>query len=310
MVYARRASEGGGAVRLTNMIRGPQVVFGGVRPSFKWLTFAAKQAIVGAFGDDGYAVIGATNQYLNGIAASDRDKATALAGFINEDPMMVCSLGLEPSGMSIPMPIRWIVGDGNSYIKTGIVLTRDAVISEALAIYTHTSNTNNSIFGAYLASSAYYVVSSWDAKYFIARGGSSQYTQNIQVNVEKLFRIEYLNGKRTAYIDGTMYGQDTGSTFTTLAMYLMARNNSGNADLLSKHKAAYIKFMAADETPNYWFVPYIVGTNGLAADKVSTGVAQAAGAKGMLDIVNCIFYPNAGTGQFTIPDISYTPSTP
>jgi hypothetical protein len=66
--------------------------------------------------------------------------------------------------------------------------------------------------------------------------------------------------------------------------------------------------MAADETPNYWFVPYIVGTNGLAADKVSTGVAQAAGAKGMLDIVNCIFYPNAGSGSFTIPDISYTPT--
>jgi hypothetical protein len=29
---------------------------------------------------------------------------------------------------------------------------------------------------------------------------------------------------------------------------------------------------------------------------------------GMLDLVNVVFYPNAGTGQFTIPDISYTPT--
>ena len=48
-----------------------------------WLLPATKQAILGAFGDDGVAVIKATNAYLNGIAASDRDKATALAGFIN-----------------------------------------------------------------------------------------------------------------------------------------------------------------------------------------------------------------------------------
>lgn len=32
MVYARKASEGGGAVRLTNMIRGGAVVFGGLKP--------------------------------------------------------------------------------------------------------------------------------------------------------------------------------------------------------------------------------------------------------------------------------------
>ena len=48
-----------------------------------WLMPATKQAILGAFGDDGKAVINATNEYLNGIAASDRDKATALADVLN-----------------------------------------------------------------------------------------------------------------------------------------------------------------------------------------------------------------------------------
>ena len=83
---------------------------------------AAIRAIIAAFGQrDGMAVIKATNAYLNQLAASDMDKATALAGYINEDPMMVCSLGLEVEGVT--MPIRWLVGDGTARIKTGIIPT-------------------------------------------------------------------------------------------------------------------------------------------------------------------------------------------
>ncbi len=86
MVYARKASEGGGAVRLTNMIRGGAVVFGELRP-FGWLTDATKQAILGAFGvSDGKAVIKATNAYLNVIAATDPTKAQALADYLNSSP--------------------------------------------------------------------------------------------------------------------------------------------------------------------------------------------------------------------------------
>ena len=48
-----------------------------------------------------------------------------------------------------------------------------------------------------------------------------------------------------------------------------------------------------------------------AAEDVSTGVAQAAGTCGMIDLVSGKFFPNANSsGSFTIPDISYTPSTP
>jgi hypothetical protein len=54
-----------------------------------WLKAATKQAIMAAFGVDGTAVIRATNEYLNGIAASDKAKATALAGFINSMPLSV-----------------------------------------------------------------------------------------------------------------------------------------------------------------------------------------------------------------------------
>lgn len=93
IVYARKASEGGGAVRLTNIIRGAQVVFGGKVPFNVWLTDAATTAILAAFGQtDGKAVIKATNAYLKALAATDKTKASALAGFINQYPMLVGGL--------------------------------------------------------------------------------------------------------------------------------------------------------------------------------------------------------------------------
>lgn len=91
--------------------------------TLSWLKAATVQAILGAFGDDGKAVINATNAYLNGIAASDRDKATALAGFINDTPALaayVCGW-LEPD---LDYPIKasenyltGVVSKSNTTIK-------------------------------------------------------------------------------------------------------------------------------------------------------------------------------------------------
>ena len=117
IVYARKASEGGGAVRLTNIIRGAQVVFGWLAPSFGRLKKATKAAILAAFGQyDGYAVIEETNAYLTALAATDPTKASALAGFINtyavEDARIVISL--------VPtLGKRWIVGNSTTYLDTG-----------------------------------------------------------------------------------------------------------------------------------------------------------------------------------------------
>lgn len=65
---------------------GGKMVIGG------WLLSATKQAIVAAFGAEGTEVIRKTNDYLNRIATTDPARALLLAGFINEDPMLVCSL--------------------------------------------------------------------------------------------------------------------------------------------------------------------------------------------------------------------------
>ena len=124
IVYARKASEGGGAVRLTNIIRGAQVVFGVLKPSFAWLEKATRAAILAAFGQtDGKAVIKATNAYMNALAATDPTKASALAGFINEDPMLVCSLGLQPQGVEMPIRLATIRNKSvSNHLYNGLIL--------------------------------------------------------------------------------------------------------------------------------------------------------------------------------------------
>lgn len=57
-----------------------------------WLFSATQQAIVAAFGAEGTEVIRKTHDYLNRIATTDPQRALLLANFINEDPMLVCSL--------------------------------------------------------------------------------------------------------------------------------------------------------------------------------------------------------------------------
>lgn len=88
---------------------GGKMVIGG-----KWLLSATQQAIVAAFGAEGTEVIAKTDDYLNQIATTDPQRALQISGFINEDPMLVCSL-VETS------KTRWLVGDGEAYIDTGIV---------------------------------------------------------------------------------------------------------------------------------------------------------------------------------------------
>lgn len=87
------------------------------------LSGAARQAIMVAFGADGAAVIRATNAYLNQLAASDRDKATALAALINEDPMMVCSLGLSVEGVTMPIRLATIRNKSvSNHLYNGLIL--------------------------------------------------------------------------------------------------------------------------------------------------------------------------------------------
>ena len=82
----------------------------------KWLLSATQQAIVAAFGAEGTEVIAKTNDYLNRIATTDPQRALLLANFINEDPMLVCSL-VETS------KVRSVLGNNSGYFDTNIKVT-------------------------------------------------------------------------------------------------------------------------------------------------------------------------------------------
>ena len=83
----------------------------------RYMTPAAMQAILAAFGaEEGMVVISKTNDYLNAIALTDTARAQQLADFIQEDPLLVCSL-VETS------KVRSVLGNNSGYFDTNITVT-------------------------------------------------------------------------------------------------------------------------------------------------------------------------------------------
>ena len=262
--------------------------------TLSWLKAATKQAILGAFGDDGWAVIKATNAYLNGIAASDRDKATALAGFVNEDPMMVCSLGLEVQGVT--MPIRWLVTDNKSWIDTGSSLDQGARLKAHIII--KGSNAHNVILGAHELSSPYKrnMVGFYNGTFWLGCGNSDLNGGTASINGEYVINGTTKRGAPNMVVDGTQVinGTDSGAR-SARNLYFLANNNTANggSQFFNGH-IAYGEVYDENETLLRNFVP-----------------CKHNNEAGWLDLVNVVWYANgASNGQFTIPDISYTPSTP
>lgn len=306
IVYARKASEGGGAVRLTNIIRGAQVVFGGLRPSLVWqLLVATKAAILAAFGQtDGKAVIKATNAYLNALAATDPTKATALAGFINEDPMLVCSLGLKPQG--VEMPIRKLVGDGVAWIDTPYHASNNTYMKFVGSV---PRGTDGGVFGCCYKNGDYY----------------GMYVYRINTNrFEVLVRPSFSNVSNNSntgvhileidssgfYEDGTKRWSVTANTFTTehtIGLFYVKppykKISNSNAVSLEIRESG-------NEVAN--LVSFQLGEH-RTAEQCYPKVEQAVGTKGMIDLVTGLFHPNSNTSgsftiEYTLPD--GTPWTP
>ncbi len=190
IVYARKASDGGGAIRLSNIIRGPQVVFGNLSPKVDiWLTAATKQAIMDAFLDDGKAVIKATNAYLNQLAATDPAKASALAGFINQHPLDAALYGglYVQDGLVFQMDrayectaAKWtdFIG-GVEFNGTNVQIVDDVpYFNGASASYRNTTNTLAYNYGAVTLEIIYKATvdnSGTNRKFFGVKGGSVSY---------------------------------------------------------------------------------------------------------------------------------------
>lgn len=286
MVYARKASEGGGAVRLTNMIRGGAVVFGGTVGM--WLTFATRAAILGAFGDDGTAVIGATNAYLNGIAATDRTKAQALAALIYEDPMMVCSLGLEPTLTTLPsMPIRWMKTDGNAYVATEWRPAEDntRIVSRAVPTQFGGSVHTYRLSGAYDGSRCPGVCCNYANSAIVV--GSNDLILGVTLTVNKVadYDITIAAGRVTGLVNGTAVNKTYGgSQLTCQRKAYIFRCNEGSGTGIN---------------PYVWLAHYMI-ENGGTQERDYIPYKDKTYGLGLLDMANMVFYPNANSsGQFS-----------
>ncbi len=264
-----------------------------------WLNGAAKAAILAAFGDDGMAVINATNAYLNGIAASDRDKATALAGLINEDPMMVCSLGLQVEGVT--MPIRWLKSDG-AFLNTGIKANGNTTLKMQV-LYYEAQNGYTCTWGGENSGNTYSMFrSAGENGYFHCNGSNVLIaTLNTPWNVEVTPRAFIIEGtSRKTYTQGTHN--------YPIHIFQIMRNGSTSGYSVQKSQLSFFDILDGD-TEVRKLRPFRLG-KAWSADKVSTGVAQAKDTLGMIDLVTGIFYPNAASsGAFTMEG-EPTPSTP
>lgn len=278
----------------------PSAIYVGSNLVWAGLKDAAIRAILGAFGQtDGMAVINATNAYLNQLAASGqagKDKATALAGFINEDPMMVCSLGLEVEGVT--MPIRWLVASGGAYINTGIY-PEDNTISHVIGKIVSTEDyTWTDMFGCRNGYA--------NKCYFLSFSVSGQ-SVNVCVNsgVQAVSFAFALGDTLDMTIDAVNHKAKINSTEVSIqsvskpdyAMYIFAQNNGGTTTARNTRAIGMLEYTG------YKFVPFKHKVGDTTVNCMID--LDAIGVEGRQ-----IYFNNAGTGSFTIPDISYTPSTP
>lgn len=268
-----------------------------------WLKAPAMTAIYGAFGQrDGKAVIKATNAYLTQLAASGqagKDKATALAALLNEDPMMVCSLGLEVEGVT--MPKRYIQSLGNAWFDLGIY-NESNDLSYECEWYEPTLAASWSLFGSTGGSSS---PGRWSGVWYhptagtvySATGNTDGCVRNsyIQQGWNKL-TASYTNGTISAVLNNNnLSGTYSGSVQNNRVIALFADKNASSAQEIAPSGIRVTYWKKNESGHNHWFVPY----------RKKSGDSYTVE---LLDLET----GNLATkyGSFTIPDISYTPSTP
>lgn len=223
--------------------------------AFNWLTAEARATIIEAFGfEDGTRVINATNEYLNNMAVDYPDKAATLVGFINEDPMMVCSLGLEPQGVT--MPTRFgIVSVSGVKIVTPFYATPQAEFN-AIVYYSGgmislgTRSKDEGMAGAHSFYIAYQP--NWGSgRLRVCNGGLYEYSSIIQTGVHTLRLMP-----RYGYIDD---------------MRLNTGKNTGASELISIYRTdatgtevgngfASVHFTNMSDNIEHTFIPFISQT--------------------------------------------------
>ena len=200
-----------------------------------------------------------------------------LVPFINEDPMIVCSLGIEG------LPIRWLVGDGKAYCNTGIFGNQNFTAKARAKMIDKTSvSTYQCVFGARVADMqrAVNVTFMYPSGYYTGFGDVSEdFIEGGGAGVITDFELS----KYGAWINREKVMNGTNNVFTTPnEIALFSRHDQGALNARPLNGAiSYVGF--GGDTKAY-FVPFLHGN-------------QA----GMIDLVSLTFHPNANSsGSFTI----------
>ena len=284
--YLLAASQGN--MRITAMSMGSTDLLGTL-----WLKAETKNTLLAAFGnDDGMKVIEATNAYLADLAKTGNQKAQALANYIYEDPMLVCSLGLQPQGME--MPIRWLGFNGQGYIDTGYKPKTLHTQYEVGFVKTENNgdwrpiinNENDIRFGICCSSSSANIGRTWV-------GNSTSYiNKDFDCLVGEYYEVTI--DKTGTQVNGVKYeASGVVDANATLNACINTRYTATGVTSpeRSKFKLRYLK-ISEDGVEQRHFMPYMGGV--------------------LLDAKNGVIYENAETGtltlSYTLPD--GTPWTP
>ena len=270
-------------MRITAACLGGQWVF-----NYKWLTHATQQAILAAFGEEGMVVISKTNDYLNAIALTDTARAQQLADFIQEDPLLVCSL-VETS------KVRYIQNTQGAYIDTGIIPTDHVVLNfettvawegmdkyeECVFASIGNSNAGTGIYGLVFhgtPNSASFMCGKYN------EGAATKLAKTISRT--KIVGL-HNNGGVEVYVNDEYISRGTVSSLSNKTIWVFLPNGY-YWHLVSGYNAVYkletLRFYEED-TDIAHFIP----------------MQRTDGTCGMLDIISGTFHPNANTkGAFTI----------
>ena len=253
---------------------GGKMVIGG-----KWLLSATLQAIVDAFGSaEGTEVIAKTNDYLNRIATTDPQRAQRLSGFINEDPLLVCSL-VETS------KTRWLVTDGLACIQTQTILDGHSNITSYCkvpaniagnqALWCARETTNANTYTSFLLDSS-----------IRADYGSTQTTTGRDMPRGKDTKLQSIDG--CFYLNGEKLTNREFVSFSTVnGVSLFASYSTGGAAPYTNVQNGFMQGA------------FIVEQEGEQVANICPFIRNSE--NGMLDIISGTFYPNANTeGSFTI----------
>ena len=265
--YLKAATHHG--MRITAATLGGQWVMGG------WLKTATQQAILAAFGaEEGMVVISKTNDYLNAIAATDTQRAQQLADFIQEDPLLVCSL-VETS------KTRWLVGDGKAYVDTGVKSSANTIFEMQIQ---YLEVVSSSQFNGVFASDHRMQLGSTRQGFGIGYGSLHITVGENNPNITHTAMIDgkqkkgFYNGEEVSFASASF---NANKSFN---LYLFARwsGDSNVVDAFCKERVAYSKI--EDDNVKLHLAPF-----------------TRNGTCGMLDIISGTFHPNANTqGAFTI----------